>query len=155
MPYLAAHLKASRICLMISMLDILSNIAQRCHHCLPADLVCVSLQTVPYSVWDNSTAKGAKLLRDAHSRLMAYHANASIELPTGTADRLPTQAVVAFWDPSITWIGGGWSSMKVSCCTDCPCLILSHASGCPPELLLSCMWQLACSGLELHDSKLT
>ncbi|DBB01665.1 hypothetical protein WJX77_008557 [Trebouxia sp. C0004] len=68
--------------------------------------------TTPYSVWDNSTVKGAKLLKDAHARLMAYHANASIELPPGTQDRLPTEAIVAFWDSAITWIGGGWSSMK-------------------------------------------
>ena len=71
------------------------------------------MQNVPYSIWDNSTAKGAKLLRDAHSRILAYHANKSITLPPGTATNLPTQAVVAFWDASVTWVGGGWSSMKV------------------------------------------
>ncbi|KAL3144103.1 hypothetical protein ABBQ32_003893 [Trebouxia sp. C0010 RCD-2024] len=72
----------------------------------------VTLQTVPYSIWDNSTAKGRKLLTAAHDQLMAYHKNASILLPPGTATRYPTQAIVALWDPSITWIGGGWSSMK-------------------------------------------
>lgn len=77
---------------------------------------CTALQTTPYSVWDNSTVKGAKLLKDAHARLMAYHANKSIELPAGTADRLPTEAIVAFWDSAITWVGGGWSAMKVSVC---------------------------------------
>ena len=76
-----------------------------------------AMQTTPYSVWDNSTVKGAKLLKDAHARLMAYHANASIELPPGTQDRLPTEAIVAFWDSAITWIGGGWSSMKVGHCS--------------------------------------
>lgn len=74
----------------------------------------VALQTVPYSIWDNSTAKGRKLLTAAHDQLMAYHKNASIMLPPGTATRYPTQAIVALWDPSITWIGGGWSSMKVT-----------------------------------------
>lgn len=75
-----------------------------------------AMQTTPYSVWDNSTVKGAKLLKDAHARLMAYHANASIELPPGTQDRLPTEAIVAFWDSAITWVGGGWSAMKVGHC---------------------------------------
>ena len=72
------------------------------------------LQTVPYSMWDNTTVKGERLLADAHARLMAYHANKSILLPAGTASNLPTQAIVAFWDSAITWVGGGWSSMKVS-----------------------------------------
>lgn len=80
-----------------------------------ACLICpVVLQTVPYTIWDNTTAKGTRLLTAAHDRLMAYHANKSIELPAGTTTRYPTEAVVALWDPAITWVGGGWSSMKVS-----------------------------------------
>lgn len=49
----------------------------------------------------------------AHDQLMKYHANASIDLPPGTATKYPTQAIVALWDPAITWIGGGWSAFKV------------------------------------------
>ena len=76
------------------------------------------MQTVPYSIWDNTTAKGVKLLTAAHDRLIAYHANAtrynaSIELPAGTPSNYPTQAIVALWDPSVTWVGGGWSVFKV------------------------------------------
>lgn len=69
---------------------------------------------MPYSIWDDTTPKGKRLLTAAHDRLMAYHANASIELPAGTAGRYPTQAIVALWDPAVTWVGGGWSAFKVS-----------------------------------------
>ena len=73
-----------------------------------------AMQTVPYSIWDNSTAKGKKLLTAAHDQIMKHHANKSVELPPGTATRYPTQAIVALWDPAITWIGGGWSTFKVT-----------------------------------------
>lgn len=72
------------------------------------------MQTVPYTIWDDTTPKGRKLLTAAHDQIMAYHANASIELPAGTPTRYPTQAIVALWDPAITWIGGGWSAFKVT-----------------------------------------
>ena len=88
-----------------------------------------ALQTVPYSIWDDTTPKGQKLLTDAHDRIMAFHANASVELPAGTATRYPTQAVVAYWDPAVTWVGGGWSTFKV---TLIACLLLVCAA--PPML---------------------
>lgn len=72
------------------------------------------MQTVPYSIWDDTTPKGRRLLTAAHDRIMAFHANASIELPAGTATRYPTEAIVAYWDPAVTWVGGGWSNFKVT-----------------------------------------
>ena len=66
----------------------------------------------------------------AHDRLMAYHANKSIALPAGTTTTYPTQAIVALWDPAITWIGGGWSSMKVSLQ-----LVVQVSVGLPPAIL--------------------
>lgn len=89
------------------------------------------MQTVPYSIWDDTTPKGQKLLTDAHDRIMAFHANASVELPTGTATRYPTQAVVAYWDAAITWVGGGWSTFKVTlpACLPATCLCCSANVG--------------------------
>ena len=53
---------------------------------------------VPYSVWDNTTYLGQKLLKDAHSRLIEYHAvNKSINFPPEIVNALPTQAIVALW----------------------------------------------------------
>lgn len=65
---------------------------------------------LPYSVWDNSTAQGMNLLADSHSQLMAYHKSKGINFPAEVYNMLPTEAVVAFWDPSITWSGGAWHS---------------------------------------------
>jgi hypothetical protein len=67
---------------------------------------------LPYSVWDNTTTQGMKLLADSHMQLMAYHASQNITLDAKTMNTLPTQAVVAFWDPSVTWSGGAWHSNK-------------------------------------------
>lgn len=53
---------------------------------------------------------GYQLLKDSHSQMMAYHTSKGIELPDGVQSALPTQAIVAFWDPSITWSGGAWHS---------------------------------------------
>jgi hypothetical protein len=76
--------------------------------------ICIScLQdglSLPYSVWDNTTMLGMKLLADSHTQLMAYHATENIYFDMKTEMTLPTQAVVAFWDPSITWSGGAWHS---------------------------------------------
>lgn len=65
---------------------------------------------LPYSVWDNSTTQGMKLLADSHAQLMAYHQSKGINFPADVMDAIPTEAVVAFWDPSITWSGGAWHS---------------------------------------------
>jgi hypothetical protein len=51
---------------------------------------------------------GMKLLSDSHMQLMKYHASMNITFDLKTQMTPPTQAVVAFWDPSITWSGGAW-----------------------------------------------
>ena len=51
-----------------------------------------------------------KLLDDSHSQLMAYHMSKGINFPAKVLNMLPTEAVVAFWDPSVTWSGGAWHS---------------------------------------------
>lgn len=105
------------------------------------------MQSVPYSIWDDTTPKGTKLLTAAHDRLMAFHANAtrynnSIQLPAGTASRYPTQAIVAMWDPAITWVSGGWSTFKVEVL---PFLVLV----CAPLALLGDLQ--CCLSLTLSD----
>ena len=49
-----------------------------------------------------------KLLADSHEQLIKFHATQNITFDAKTTDTLPTQAVVAFWDPSVTWAGGAW-----------------------------------------------
>lgn len=51
---------------------------------------------------------GAKLLKDSHDQMVAYHAMKGINLPDSVKNSYPTEAVVAFWDPSVTWSGGAW-----------------------------------------------
>jgi len=68
--------------------------------------------SLPYSVWDNTTTQGMKLLADSHAQLMRFHANKSINFDMKTQMTLPTQAVLAFWDASIHWTGGAWHSKK-------------------------------------------
>jgi hypothetical protein len=57
---------------------------------------------------------GAKLLKDSHDQLVAYHAMKGINLPDSVKNSYPTEAVVAFWDPSVTWSGGAWHSTKIT-----------------------------------------
>jgi hypothetical protein len=53
-----------------------------------------------------------KLLADSHTQLMKYHASKNITFDMKTQMTLPTQAVVAFWDPSVLFAGGAWHSNK-------------------------------------------
>ena len=78
--------------------------------------------SLPYSVWDNTTTQGMKLLADSHSQLMKFHATKNISFDAKTTNTLPTQAVVAFWDPSISWSGGAWHS-KVKRASKSPLLL--------------------------------
>ena len=66
--------------------------------------------SLPYSVWDNTTEQGMKLLTDSHAQLMRFHETKNITFDAKTTNTLPAQAVVAFWDPSVTWAGGAWHS---------------------------------------------
>ena len=98
-------------------------------------------------MWYNTTVKGERLLADAHARLMAYHANKSILLPAGTASNLPTQAIVAFWDSAITWVGGGWSSMKVCSLTATLCQ-LTAVLACHLSVVIVCVLaEVGCHGV--------
>lgn len=47
-------------------------------------------------------------------QLMKYHASMNITFDLKTQMTPPTQAVVAFWDPSITWSGGAWHAGKTA-----------------------------------------
>ena len=79
----------------------------------PNARLCGLLQdgfALPYSVWGNDTVLGRKLLTDSHEQLMAYHASQGINLPPSVQDAYPSQAIVALWDPSVTWSGGAWHS---------------------------------------------
>lgn len=51
---------------------------------------------------------GYKLLNDSHTQIMAFLASTgkNINGPMG----MPTEAIVALWDPSVDWSGGAWHS---------------------------------------------
>ena len=72
---------------------------------------------LPYTVWDNTTAMGQKLLSDSHAQMMAYQSSVNRTVNGSAATTLPTQAVVALWDASVDWSGGGWHT-NVSSCTE-------------------------------------
>ncbi|KAK9784816.1 hypothetical protein WJX73_010557 [Symbiochloris irregularis] len=64
---------------------------------------------VPYALVNDTTYAGAHLLQSAHTRLVQYHANLGLTVPSNA---LPTEAFISLWDPSITWVGGAWHDMK-------------------------------------------
>ena len=51
---------------------------------------------------------GQKLLSDGHAQMMAYQSSVNRTVNGSAATTLPTQAVVALWDASVDWSGGGW-----------------------------------------------
>ncbi|BDA43792.1 probable Achacin at N-terminal half [Coccomyxa sp. Obi] len=66
----------------------------------------------PYFVFNNATPEGSHFLHTAHTQLVGMLKSKGTNLADNTVEDLPTQAVVALWDPSVSWAGGAWHYYK-------------------------------------------
>ncbi|BDA43790.1 probable Achacin at N-terminal half [Coccomyxa sp. Obi] len=66
----------------------------------------------PYFIFNNATPEGSRFLQTAHTQLVDMLKSNGTNLADNTLENLPTQAVVALWDPSVSWAGGAWHFFK-------------------------------------------
>ncbi|CAL8468256.1 g7795 [Coccomyxa elongata] len=67
---------------------------------------------LPYFIFKNATPEGSSFLQTAHTRLVGVLMSQGTNVSDNTLEAYPTQAVVALWDPSVSWAGGAWHFWK-------------------------------------------